>query len=74
MELKTLEDIQDLVAEYREIKYKDGNLYFTMRQELARETEKWLHKYSHKEEGRWLDYEIAQSTNEPEIYILIFFD
>ena len=72
MEIKTLEDIKELVARYKEI-YKDGNLYFTMRQELARETETWLHKYSHSE-GRWLDYELAQSTNEPEIYILIFFD
>ena len=73
MEIKTLEDIQDLVTEYRET-YKDGNLYFTMRQELARETEKWLYKYTHSEEGRWLDYELAQSINDLEIYILIFFD
>ena len=73
MEIKTLEDIKELVARYEEI-YKDGNLYFTMRQELACETQKWLYKYSHSKEGRWLDYDIAQSTNEPEIYILIFFD
>ena len=74
MEIKTLEDIQELVKEYREIKYPDGNFYFTIGKELANETEKWLYKYSHSKEGRWLDYEIAQSTNEPEIYILIFFD
>ena len=73
MEIKTLEDIKDLVARYKET-CKDGNLYFTMRQELVSETGKWLYKYSHSEEGRWLDYELAQSTNEPEIYILIFFD
>ena len=74
MEIKTTQDIEKIVEQYKEIIYKDGNSYFIIRKELVSEIEKWLYKYSHSEEGRWLDYELAQSINEPEIYILVFFD
>ena len=73
MEIKTLEDIQDLVAEYREVALLVGDWYFLIKKEFVNEIDGWLFEYSNSEQGRWFEYEFMSIKNEPRVYILRFY-
>ena len=73
MKIKTLEDIQDLVAKYREVALLVGDWYFLIKKELVDEIDGWLFEYSNSEQGRWFNYELIQIQDEPQIYLLKFY-
>lgn len=74
MEIKTLEDVKQLVKEYEDGKTQseDGNAYFLINKELADEIEGWLWDYHVSKEGYWFEYDLVPLTLAPEIYLLKF--
>ena len=75
MEIKTLEDIKELVKEYGEgeIQSTDGNAYFIISKKLADEVDGWLWEYSYSKDGDWFDYDLVPLTLAPETYLLKFY-
>ena len=73
MKIKSLQDIKDLVAEYKKVALLVGDWYFLIKKEFVNEIDGWLFEYSNSKEGRWFEYEFAQCKDEPRVYILRFY-
>ena len=69
MEIKTTQDIEKIVKEFAETTITD-ELYLTISGEFVDGIDKWLHEYVYTIAGEWLSYDLKESFNETEIYIL----
>lgn len=73
MKIKTLQDIKDLVDEYRTVALLVGDWHFFIKKEFVDVIDGLLSEYSNSEKGHWFGYEFVQSKDEPRVYILRFY-